>query len=95
MHAYPDYNFWEAPRLSGDPRTILCAHLVCEGKPAGALVLLHRNVRPFSDEQMEFVTTFAAVIAIDNVRLFDEVKARTRELSEASPIRSAAPISTT
>ena len=71
-----------------EPRTLqtLLAFRCCAKESRSARLFLQRTeVRPFTEKQIEFVKTFAdqAVIAIENVRLFDEVQTRTREVQES------------
>src|SRR5712671_7092790 len=80
----PEYEWLEIGRVGGS-RTILSVPLVRGGLPIGVLVLSRVEAQPFTGKQIELATTFAdqAVIAIENVRLFEEVQARTEDLRES------------
>src|SRR5262249_12167417 len=72
-------------------RTILSVPLLREGEAIGSLSVRRTEVRPFTDKQIELAETFAdqAVIAIENVRLFDAEQQRTRELTESLEYQTA------
>ena len=85
----PEFTFVE-PQGLRDFRTVLGVPMLREGVPIGVLSLARSEVRPFTDKQLELVSTFAdqAAIAIENVRLFDEIQDKSRQLEEASQHKS-------
>jgi GAF domain-containing protein len=88
VKADPEYTF-EAQKFDAY-RTILGVPMLREGVPIGVLTLIRSEVKPFTDKQIELVSTFAdqAAIAIENVRLFDEIQDKSRQLEVASQHKS-------
>jgi signal transduction histidine kinase len=84
-----EYTWREGQKL-GDYRTLLVVPMMRDGTAIGVLALFRDKVRPFTDKQVELVTTLAdqAAIAIENVRLFDEIQDKSRQLAEASQHKS-------
>jgi len=82
--ADPNYTFLEVQKKLGY-RTMLGLPLLREGMPIGIVLLMRRVVQPFTDKQIELAATFAdqAVIAIENVRLFEAEQQRTTELAKS------------
>jgi len=87
--ADPDYSWPVAQSLAGY-RTVLAVPMLREGIPIGVLTLIRSEVQPFTEKQIELVNTFAdqSAIAIENVRLFDEIQDKSRQLEAASQHKS-------
>ena len=85
----PEYTWGEAQKMLGY-RTVLGVPLLREGVAIGVMTLGRNTVKPFTTSQLDLATTFAdqAVIAIENVRLFDEIQDKSRQLAEASQHKS-------
>ena len=89
VFADKDFNYKDAAKI-GEVRTVAAVPMLKGDDLIGVIAIYRREVRPFTDKQIELVTTFAdqAVIAIENVRLFDEIQDKSHQLAEASQHKS-------
>jgi GAF domain-containing protein len=79
-----DFDYKEGAKIGG-VRTVAAVPMLKGDDLIGVIAIYRREVRPFTDKQIELASTFAdqAVIAIENLRLFDELQARTNELTHS------------
>ena len=87
----PEYT-WAGPQRFGEYRTMLGVPLMREGMPIGVLVMTRIKSRPFTQAQIELISTFAdqAVIAMETLRLFNEVQERTVEIERTRQVMQTA-----
>jgi signal transduction histidine kinase len=87
--ADPEYTYAEGQKVAGY-RSMLGVPLLRDGTSIGVVILVRKVASPFAEKQIKLVTTFAdqAVIAIETVRLFDEIQEKSRQLAEASQHKS-------
>jgi signal transduction histidine kinase len=89
VFADPEFKFQEGAKIGG-VRSVAAVPMLKDNELIGVIAVYRRDVRPFTEKQIELVQTFAdqAVIAIENVRLFDEIQDKSRQLAEASERKS-------
>jgi GAF domain-containing protein len=85
----PEFAYRPLQEMGG--HTSLAVPMLRDGQPIGAITVQHRQIEAFSDKQIDLLKTFAdqAVIAIENVRLFNELNERTRDLQESLGYQTA------
>jgi signal transduction histidine kinase len=87
--ADPEFKFQEGAKI-GRVRSVAAVPMFKDDELIGVIAVYRREVRPFTEKQIELIQTFAdqAAIAIENVRLFDEIQEKSRQLEEASQHKS-------